>query len=464
MPLEVVILAAGQGSRMKSDQPKVLHGIAGKPLVEHVIDAALKIEPGHIHIVYGHKGEHVRQKLSTIPAADRLTYSEQAEQLGTGHAVAQALPRLNEVADDASQVLILYGDVPLIAADTLRNFVAASAGKLGILTVTLDNSSGYGRILRNDSHEIIGIVEEKDASPAQKTIKEVNTGIMCCSLDRLNQWLPKLSSNNAQGEYYLTDIVALAVADGVPVGSGEAASAMEVEGVNNRLQLAALERQFQRKEADRLMTEGCTLADPARVDVRGSVRTGRDCFADINVVFEGNVVLGDRVSIGPNCVLRDCTIGADTEILAFSTVESSKVGSRAVIGPYARLRPGCELASDTKIGNFVEVKKSVIGEGSKVNHLSYVGDSEIGKGVNVGAGTITCNYDGVNKFKTVLGDNVFIGSNTALVAPVTVGANATVGAGSVITHDVEADSLAVARGKQKKIDGWKRPAKKKPNT
>ncbi|GAA3962990.1 bifunctional UDP-N-acetylglucosamine diphosphorylase/glucosamine-1-phosphate N-acetyltransferase GlmU [Allohahella marinimesophila] len=464
MPLEVVILAAGQGSRMKSDQPKVLHQIAGKPLVQHVIDAALQVEPGHIHIVYGHQGERVRQTLSSLPEAHRLTYSEQAEQLGTGHAVAQALPSLNEAADDTSQVLILYGDVPLIGAETLRAFVAASEGKLGILTVTLEDSRGYGRILRNDSDDIIGIVEEKDASDEQKAIKEVNTGIMCCSLNRLNQWLPRLSSNNAQGEYYLTDIVALAVADGVPVGSGEAASAMEVEGVNNRLQLAALERQFQRREADRLMTEGCTLADPARIDVRGSVRTGRDCFADINVVFEGEVVLGDRVSVGPNCVLRNCTIGDDTEVLAFSTIDGSKVGSHAVIGPYARLRPGCELADNTKIGNFVEVKKSVIGEGSKVNHLSYVGDSDIGKGVNIGAGTITCNYDGVNKFKTVLGDGVFIGSNTALVAPVNVGANATVGAGSVITHDVEADSLAVARGKQKKIDGWKRPVRNKPNT
>jgi bifunctional UDP-N-acetylglucosamine pyrophosphorylase/glucosamine-1-phosphate N-acetyltransferase len=333
MPLEVVILAAGQGSRMKSDRPKVLHEIAGKPLVQHAVEAAIELDPGHIHIVYGHKGEEVREALSAQPWSDRLTFSEQAQQLGTGHAVAQALPSLERCADGNSQVLILYGDVPLIGGDTLNRFVDASAGCLGILTVELGDPSGYGRILRNDLGGITGIVEQKDATPAQLEVTEVNTGIMCCSLNNLVSWLPRLSAENAQGEYYLTDIVSLAVADGIEVTHSHPAHVMEVEGVNTRLQLAALERQFQRRQADRLMTEGCTLADPNRIDVRGTVRTGRDCFADINVIFEGDVTLGDNVSIGPNCVLRNCSIGSSTEILGFSSIDDSVVGESAVVGP-----------------------------------------------------------------------------------------------------------------------------------
>ncbi|WP_273209935.1 bifunctional UDP-N-acetylglucosamine diphosphorylase/glucosamine-1-phosphate N-acetyltransferase GlmU [Marinobacter subterrani] len=451
-PLHVVILAAGQGSRMKSALPKVLHPIAGRPMLHHVIATARQLGAEKIHTVIGHGADKVRE--ATNEAS--VNWVTQSEQLGTGHAVAQALP---DLPDDA-RVLVLYGDVPLTRHETLEALVGQLDDQtLGLLTVTMDNPQGYGRIVRNAEGEVQRIVEQKDASPEQQQIREVNTGILAVSARHLKAWLPALSNSNAQGEYYLTDIIAMAVAHGLSVSVSQPENPYEVQGVNNRLQLAELERWFQRREADRLMTEGATLADPARLDVRGELTIGNDLWIDVNVVFEGKVTLGSNVSIGPGCVIKDATIADGSEIKANSVIEGATIGTNAQIGPFARIRPGTELAANTKVGNFVETKKAIVGEGSKINHLSYVGDASLGRNVNVGAGTITCNYDGVNKYRTVLGDGVFVGSNTSLVAPVTVAADATIGAGSTITRDVAESELAVARGRQRNISGWEKPRK-----
>ena len=451
-PLHVVILAAGQGSRMKSALPKVLHPIAGRPMLHHVIDTAKLLGAEKIHTVIGHGADKVRE--ATDEAS--VNWVSQSEQLGTGHAVAQALP---DLPDDA-RVLVLYGDVPLTRHETLEGLVGTlDDNTLGLLTVTMDNPQGYGRIVRNANGDVQSIVEQKDASAEQQQIREVNTGILAVSAKHLKSWLPTLSNSNAQGEYYLTDIIAMAVEQGLGVSVSQPENPFEVQGVNNRLQLAELERWFQHRQADRLMTEGATLADPARVDVRGELSIGNDLWIDVNVVFEGKVSLGSNVSIGPGCVIKDATIADGAEIKANSVIEGAVIGANAQIGPFARIRPGTELAANTKVGNFVETKKAIVGEGSKINHLSYVGDASLGRNVNVGAGTITCNYDGVNKYQTVLGDGVFVGSNTALVAPVTVAAEATIGAGSTITRDVADHELAVARGRQRNIAGWEKPKK-----
>ena len=450
----VVILAAGQGTRMKSDLPKVLHGIGGRPMLEHVYESARALDPDAIHIVYGHGGERVRECLSHLEAR----WEEQAEQLGTGHAVDQALPQIG----DEQTVLVLYGDVPLISSETLRKLVAASDGRtLGLLTAVLDDPSGYGRIVRDGEGRIQAIVEQKDATPAQLEIDEINTGMLAVNAGLLRHWLSNIDNLNAQGEYYLTDIIALAVSDGVEVKAVSTTDLAEIEGVNDRLQLARLERIYQRRQAERLMLAGVTLRDPARFDLRGSVETGRDVEIDVGVIIEGKVVLGDRCSIGPHCLLKDVVLGDDVRIEANSILESSSIGDRCLIGPFARLRPECDLAEGVKIGNFVEVKKSTVEQGSKINHLSYVGDTLMGANVNVGAGTITCNYDGANKHLTVIGDDVFIGSDTQLVAPVTIGNGATIGAGSTITRDAPAEELTLSRSQQQTRPGWKRPLKKK---
>ena len=453
MKLEVIILAAGQGTRMRSALPKVLHPLAGKALVHHVIDTASELNAAAIHTVIGHGAEKVQQHLQQLPTRWAL----QEKQLGTGHAVAQAMPA---VVDD-SVVLVLYGDVPLVKTQTLQKLLADVNDKqIALLTVFLDDPTGYGRILRDAHNRIVAIVEQKDATEEQRKIREGNTGILAVPAKLMKQWLPQLSANNAQGEYYLTDIIDLAVKQGIAVVAQQPQSPQEVQGINNRLQLAELERHHQKTIAEQLMTDGATLADPARIDVRGNLKTGRDVFIDINCVFEGSVTLGDNVRIGPNCVIRNATIANDVDIESHSLIDESIVGAKAHIGPFARLRPGTELAAKAKVGNFVETKKTYIGEGSKVNHLTYVGDCTIGVDANVGAGTITCNYDGVNKFKTQIGDGAFIGSNSSLVAPVSIGKNATVGAGSVVTENVPDEQLAVARGRQKNIKGWQRPTKK----
>lgn len=452
LPLHVVILAAGQGSRMKSHRPKVLHGVAGKPMLHHVMDTARALGAECIHTVVGHGAEQVRAETT----AGDVNWIAQAEQLGTGHAVAQALPSL----PDRARVLILYGDVPMINPDTLAQLVSGvSEQSLALLTVRLDNPDGYGRILRNAEGQVNAIVEQKDASDAERAITEVNTGILAVTSDHLKQWLPRLSNRNAQGEYYLTDIIALAAAAGVRIDVTRPADPVEVQGVNNRVQLAQLERWYQHMQAQRLMTAGATLLDPARLDIRGQVQVGFDVLIDVNVVLEGRVDLADGVSIGPGCVIRNATLAEGAVVHAHSVIDGAEIGAGAQVGPFARLRPGTRLAERTKVGNFVETKKAVVGPGSKINHLSYVGDATLGEDVNVGAGTITCNYDGVNKFQTRLGDRVFVGSNTSLVAPVTVAAGATIGAGSTITRDVAGDELAVARGRQRNIAGWPRPTK-----
>ena len=451
--IDVVVLAAGKGTRMYSTKPKVLlHTIGGKPMAQHVIDAAKRLGDVALHVVVGHQADLVSNSLQGAES-----FVEQREQLGTGHAVAQVLPILREDAI----TLILYGDVPLIQTQTLERLVAGcSAQSMTLLTVTLDNPQGYGRICRNIDNEVTSIVEQKDADSKQLLINEVNTGIMCIQQSCLAAWLPLLSNTNAQNEYYLTDVVAMAVAQGIDVTSVDAPSPEEVEGVNNKLQLSALERCHQRRLADALMLAGTTLADPARVDIRGELSVGRDVFIDVNTVFSGNVTLGDNVSIGPNCVVSNSSIGDNTELLANCVVDQATLANDCVIGPFARLRPGSTFAERSKVGNFVEVKNSSFGEGSKANHLSYVGDAQVGAGSNIGAGTITCNYDGANKHKTRLGKNVFIGSNSTLVAPLDIADNGFVAAGSTIVKTVLADSLAVARGRQKNIEGWTRPSKK----
>ena len=452
MTTEVIILAAGQGTRMQSKLPKVLHPLAGKPMLGHVIDASRKIDAMAIHVVVGHGAEKVKTTFSD----NDLQWALQEQQLGTGHAVAQALPAVQ----DNSIVLIAYGDVPLIEPATLSALVASTNDThLSLLTVHLEDPTGYGRIIRDKGNQITAIVEQKDASAEQLKIKEVNTGILAVTVEKLREWLPKLSAENAQGEYYLTDIISMAVADGLSVVAQHPISTWEVQGVNNRQQLSELERHYQQRQANLLMTQGATLADPARLDVRGNVSVGKDIFIDVNCVLKGNVNIADDVVIGPNCVIENTSIGRGTVIKANSVLEDSNVGDECDIGPFARLRPGTVLSEKAKIGNFVETKKALIGKGSKVNHLSYVGDSEIGEGVNIGAGTITCNYDGVNKHQTKIDDGSFIGSNTALVAPVNIGKNSTVAAGSTITNRVEDEQLAVARSKQRNVNGWQRPKK-----
>ncbi len=452
MNLAVVILAAGKGTRMKSDLPKVLHPIAGRPMVQHVVDAAGALDPDNTVLIYGHGGDAVRQAVT----GSRLQWAEQAEQLGTGHAVAQALPHLEE-----DVVLVLYGDVPLIQPQTLRDFVARVDDRsLALMTLTLDDPSGYGRVIRDADGKVRRVVEQKDASDDEKAVREINTGILACTRRFLNDSLPRLSNSNAQGEYYLTDLIAMAVDAGMEVVTEQPGHAWEVDGVNDRVQLARLERVYQRVRAEALMRAGVTLLDPDRLDIRGNLECGQDVTLDINTVLVGDVVIGDRVTVGPNCLIRNARIGSGTHIEANSVVDGAVVGEECQVGPFARLRPGTELAAQAKVGNFVETKKAYVGEGSKVNHLTYIGDSRIGKGVNVGAGTITCNYDGVNKFQTVMKDGAFIGSNSSLVAPVTIGENATVGAGSVVTKDVPDQGLAVARGQQRNIQNWSRPEKK----
>ena len=450
--LDILILAAGKGTRMRSDLPKVLHPVGGKALVQHVADTARKVGGEQLLIIVGHGAEKVEEKM----AAPDVKFVLQAQQLGTGHAVQQALPHLR---NDAT-VLILYGDVPLTKAETLQKLIAkVSDSQMGLLTVNMQNPTGYGRIVRDANGKVIAIVEHKDASDEQKKINEINTGIMAVKAKHLQKWLPQLSNNNAQGEYYLTDIIAMAKADGISIQVEQPDAVEEVEGINNRQQQAALERFYQQQKANELMVAGVSLLDPSRIDIRGNLTAGRDVVIDVNCVFEGDVVLGDGVVIEPNCVIINSKIGNQTHIKAFSHIEDSTLANGCDIGPYARLRPGTDLADDVKIGNFVETKKAVIAKGSKVNHLSYIGDAKIGSKVNVGAGTITCNYDGVNKFKTEIGDNAFIGSNSALVAPVKIGAGSTVGAGSVITKNTDDNDLAIARSQQRNIKGWERPTK-----
>ncbi|WP_122900922.1 bifunctional UDP-N-acetylglucosamine diphosphorylase/glucosamine-1-phosphate N-acetyltransferase GlmU [Acinetobacter sp. B51(2017)] len=453
MSTTVIILAAGKGTRMRSSLPKVLQPLAGRPLLGHVIATAKKLNANNIITIYGHGGALVQQAF----AAEQIDWVEQAEQLGTGHAVQMTLP----VLKNEGMSLILSGDVPCVTQDTLQRLLDASQETgIGLVTLTLPDASGYGRIVR-DNGAIQAIVEHKDASDEQRQIKEINTGIYCVSNAKLHEWLPKLSNDNAQCEYYLTDIVAMALADGMTVASVEPTLAFEVEGVNDRVQLAALEREFQAFQAKSLMQQGVHLIDPSRFDLRGDLTVGKDVRIDINVIIEGDVTLGDNVEIGAGCVIKNTTIAAGTKVQPYSVFENAVVGENVQIGPFARLRPGAKLANEVHIGNFVEVKNSSVGVGSKANHFTYLGDAEIGAGSNIGAGTITCNYDGANKFKTVIGDAAFIGSNSSLVAPVTIGNGATVGAGSVITRDVADHSLAFERSKQLVKENYPRPQKVK---
>ncbi|MDO7909654.1 bifunctional UDP-N-acetylglucosamine diphosphorylase/glucosamine-1-phosphate N-acetyltransferase GlmU [Pseudomonas sp. 22-AL-CL-001] len=455
MSLDIVILAAGQGTRMRSALPKVLHPVAGNSMLGHVIHSARQLEPQGIHVVIGHGAEQVRERL----AADDLNFVLQDKQLGTGHAVAQALPALS-----ADTVLILYGDVPLIEVQTIERLLTqVNEHQLGLLTVTLQDPTGYGRIVRDSAGQVTAIVEQKDASEAQRAIKEGNTGILAVPAKRLAEWLGRLSNDNAQGEYYLTDVIAMAVADGLVVATEQPLDAMEVQGANDRRQLAELERHYQLREARRLMTQGVTLRDPARLDVRGEVTVGRDVLIDVNVILEGKVVLEEGAQIGPNCVIKDSTVGRNAVVKANSHLDGAILGEDSDVGPFARLRPGSVLSARAHVGNFVELKNAHLGEGAKAGHLTYLGDAQIGARSNIGAGTITCNYDGANKHRTVLGEDVFIGSNNALVAPVDIQAGATTAAGSTITQDVAAGELAVARARQRNIEGWARPVKKPKN-
>jgi bifunctional UDP-N-acetylglucosamine pyrophosphorylase/glucosamine-1-phosphate N-acetyltransferase len=451
MGLSIVILAAGQGTRMRSQRPKVLHEVAGRPMLGHVIAVARSLDPDAIHVIHGHGAEQVR---AAFPDTD-LDWVLQAEQLGTGHAVAQALPRIPA----SHRVLVLCADVPLLRRETLSQLLEATGDGAGLLAVTLEDPTGYGRVLRDADGDVRGIVEEKDASDAERRITEVNTGVMCLPAGRLAQWLDGLDRDNAQGELYLTDVIAMARRDGVRVALAFTDDALEVQGVNNRAQLAAVERAWQAREARRLMLAGATVADPARLDVRGELHCGRDVFIDINCLFQGRVELADDVEIGPNCVVRDSRIGPGTRLEAGSVVDGADIGDGCSIGPLARVRPGTRLAAGARVGNFVETKNTRVGAGSKVNHLSYIGDAEIGAGVNIGAGTITCNYDGASKHRTVIGDDVFIGSGTQLVAPVTVGHGATIGAGTTLRDDAPADALTLTNGERRTIDGWRRPKK-----
>jgi bifunctional UDP-N-acetylglucosamine pyrophosphorylase/glucosamine-1-phosphate N-acetyltransferase len=452
-PLHVVILAAGQGRRMHSNLPKVLQPLAGRPLLAHCLDTVRALDPADVCVVIGHGAGDVR---AAFPDA-KVSWALQEKQLGTGHAVMQAMPNVK----GDGLVLVLYGDVPLIEAGTLRSLAqAASGGSLALLVQELDDPTGYGRIVRDGSGRVAGIVEQKDSNEAQRAIREVNTGILAAPRDRLEEWLAGLRNDNAQREYYLTDVVAAAVRDGVPIEVRRPSSTAECLGVNSKAELAQLERFLQMKQATRLLDAGVTLADPARVDIRGELSCGKDVFIDVNCIFEGRVVLGDRVRIGASCILRDVTVGEATEIKPFTLAEEADIGAGARIGPYARIRPGTRLEDEVHVGNFVEVKASTLGKGSKANHLAYVGDSTVGRDVNIGAGTITCNYDGANKHRTVIEDNVHIGSDVQLVAPVTIGRGATIGAGATIVKDVPPGGLTLTEAKQVTKPDWKRPRKK----
>lgn len=451
--LSVVILAAGKGTRMYSDLPKVLHKVAGKPMVKHVIDTAKQLSADQIHLIYGHGADLLKERLANEP----VNWVFQAEQLGTGHAMQQAAPFFK----DDENIVMLYGDAPLITKETLEKLIAAKPENgIALLMVKLDNPTGYGRIIRENG-SVVAIVEQKDANPEQLKITEVNTGVMVSDGASFKKWLARLDNNNAQGEYYMTDVIGLANQDGFQVAAVTAEDIMEVEGANNRLQLNALERYYQRKQAKALLLAGVSLADPERFDLRGELVHGKDCEIDINVIIEGKVVLGNNVRIGAGAVLKNVTLHDNVEIKPYSVLEDSVIGEAADVGPFARLRPGAELAAKAHVGNFVEIKKAVIGEGSKVGHLTYIGDAEVGANVNVGAGVITCNYDGANKFKTIIGDDVFVGSDSQLVAPVTIEKGATIGAGSTITKNVAENELVITRVPQRHIQGWQRPTKKK---
>lgn len=450
--LDVVILAAGKGTRMRSSLPKVLHRLAGRPLLEHVVRSAEALKPGCIHVVYGHGGEQVPEQLKHLA----VRWIKQEPQLGTGHAVQQAMPGIT-----GQTLLILYGDVPLTRIDTLRTLLqAADKSGMALLTAELADPTGYGRIVRDAAGKVVRNVEHKDASEAERHLREVNTGILVAPVARLKQWLAALSNKNVQGEYYLTDVIGMAVREGQEIGTTRPQADWEILGVNSKTQLAELERTHQRNQALALMEQGVTLMDPARFDLRGSLTCGQDVTIDVNVVIEGEVTIGDRVQIGPNNVLRHCKIGADTVVQPNCVIENAEIGADCRIGPFARIRPETRIADHAHIGNFVEIKKSAIGLGSKVNHLTYVGDSTIGKDVNIGAGTITANYDGANKHQTRIEDNASIGSNCVLIAPVTIGAGATIGAGSVISKDAPGGELTLSRAKQTTVPGWKRPTKK----
>lgn len=452
-PLSVVILAAGKGTRMYSDLPKVLHPIAGKPMVKHVIDTVKQLDARQINLIYGHGADLLKDRLAVEP----VNWVFQAEQLGTGHAMQQAAPFF---ADDEN-VLMLYGDGPLIQKETLERLIAAKPENgIALLTVELENPTGYGRIVRENG-SVVAIVEQKDANAEQLKIQEINTGVMVASGASFKKWLGNLNNNNAQGEYYITDVIAIANAEGNQVQAVQATEFLEVEGVNNRLQQATLERFYQKKQAEKLLLAGVTLIDPSRFDVRGTVEHGKDVSIDVNVILEGDVKLGNNVKIGAGCVLKNVTVGDNVEIKPYSVLEDAVIGEKSAIGPFSRLRPGTQLAEGAHVGNFVEIKNAQVGKGSKVNHLTYVGDAEVGSNVNIGAGVITCNYDGANKFKTIIGDDVFVGSDSQLVAPVEIANGATIGAGSTITKNVAEGELVITRVAQKHIQGWQRPTKKK---
>ncbi len=452
--LNIIILAAGKGTRMRSDLPKVLHAVGGKPILHHVIDAARQLNPQKIIVVYGFGGEQVQQQTP----GDDLHWVLQAEQLGTGHAVQQALPYLSE----QGKTLILLGDVPLVDVNACRDMLNQAEQHLVVQTFIKDDPTGYGRIVRNADNEVLAIVEHKDASEAQRALKEVNTGIMAMPNAQLKHWLANINNQNAQQEYYLTDIIALSVNEGRAVLPHVVANAWSVTGINSKLDLQQIEREYQLRQANALMTQGVTLLDASRIDIRGSLDCGRDVSIDVNCVFEGQVTLEDGVEIGPNCVIRNATIAKGTKLAAFTHIDDATIGAGSKVGPFARLRPGTQLGAHTHVGNFVEIKNATVGLGSKVNHLSYVGDASVGANVNIGAGVITCNYDGANKHKTIIEDDVFVGSDTQLVAPVTVGKGATIAAGSTITKSVPADSLTLCRAReQRSIQGWKRPQKVK---
>jgi len=459
MTIDVVILAAGKGTRMYSSIPKVLHEIGGKPMLAHVIAAAAALNQTRIHTVIGYGADKIKQYFLSSAQTQELNWVLQEQQLGTGHAVKQALPAL-DASDPANLTLVLYGDVPLITTATLQALISlANSNSLALLTLQTPTPFGLGRIIRDTDGRVCAIVEEKDATPEQRTITEINSGIMAIPTRQLERWLQQLGNNNKQAEYYLTDIIAMACDEGCAVEPLVSNDAMELQGVNDKTQLASLERHYQMHKTEMLMQAGVTLRDPARVDIRGELSCGHEVVIDVNTLFEGTVVLGDGVVIEANTIIKDAQIGANTRILAGSNIDGAIIGARASVGPYARLRPGTVLADEVKIGNFVETKNATLGKGSKASHLAYLGDAEIGAGVNIGAGTIICNYDGVNKHKTVIGNNVFVGSNSVLIAPVTLADNAFVAAGSAVNTDVPENSLAVGRGKQRNISGWKRPTK-----
>jgi bifunctional UDP-N-acetylglucosamine pyrophosphorylase / glucosamine-1-phosphate N-acetyltransferase len=452
MNLSIIILAAGQGTRMKSSLPKILHPLAGRALLEHVYIAATRLEASKIHVVYGYGGEKILTDLSHLD----VSWVEQTAQLGTGHAVAQAI----DAVPSTDEVLILYGDVPLITHETLAHLILVSRDTgFSLLTSYIDDPRGYGRIIRDNKGDITSIVEEKDATEEQRAVCEINTGMMCVKAKWLKQWLANLDNANSQGEYYLTDVIKMAVDEGIIIESIKSESVLEIQGVNDRRQLAELERYYQMIQAHHLMNQGVTLMDPHRFDLRGDLETGKDIIIDINTIIEGSVSIGNNVSIGPNCHIKDADIGDNVVIQSNSVIDNAVIGKHCIIGPFARIRPQTRLADNVHIGNFVEIKKSHINDGTKINHLSYIGDSEIGKNTNIGAGSITCNYDGAHKHKTTIGDNVFVGSDTQLVAPVSIGNNVTIGAGTTVTKDVKENMLTVSRAEQKIIKGWKRPKK-----